>query len=176
MHGEFTKWTRLKKILLLFYYIVPIFPPFLPHPSHPLLPQSIPHGCPCPWEIYTCSWISPFPFFQPLSPFLLPFGLCQSLPCFRACGSIFFLKILFIFRKRLREREREGEKHQRVVASRTFPTGDLAHDPDTRPDWESNQWAFGSQACAQSTELHQRGLCLWFYFVHYFILFIRVLL
>ena len=28
------------------------------------------------------------------------------------------------------------------------------------PDWESNQRPFGSQACAQSTELHQAGLFL----------------
>ena len=30
------------------------------------------------------------------------------------------------FRERVREGEREGEKHQRVVASHTLPTGDLA--------------------------------------------------
>ena len=34
------------------------------------------------------------------------------------------------------------------------PTGDLAHNPGMCPDWESNQLPFGSQACAQSTELH----------------------
>ena len=36
---------------------------------------------------------------------------------------------LFIFKERGREGEREGEKHQCVVASRTPPTGDLAHNP-----------------------------------------------
>ena len=36
---------------------------------------------------------------------------------------------LFIFRKRGREGEREGEKHQRVVASCAPPTGDLACNP-----------------------------------------------
>ena len=35
------------------------------------------------------------------------------------------------------------------------PTGDLAHDMGMCPDWESNQQPFGSQARAQSTELHQ---------------------
>ena len=38
----------------------------------------------------------------------------------------FFLKILFIFRERVREGEREGEKHHCVVASHVPPTGDLA--------------------------------------------------
>ena len=35
--------------------------------------------------------------------------------------------------------------------------GDLACNPDMCPDWESNQQPFGSQAHAQSTELHQPG-------------------
>ena len=40
----------------------------------------------------------------------------------------FFFKIyLFIFRERGREGERDGEKHQCVVASHTAPTGDLDH-------------------------------------------------
>ena len=37
------------------------------------------------------------------------------------------------------------------------PTGDLACNPGTCPDWESNQWPFGSQAGTQSTEPHQPG-------------------
>ena len=36
------------------------------------------------------------------------------------------LKKIFIFRERGREEEREGEKHQCVVASQAPPTGDLA--------------------------------------------------
>ena len=56
-----------------------------------------------------------------------------------------FLKFLFTFRKRGREGEREGKKHQCVVASHTPPTGDLACNPGLCPDWESNQWPFGSQ-------------------------------
>ena len=47
-----------------------------------------------------------------------------------------FLKIC-IFRERGREGEREGEKHQCVVASLTPPTGDLAHNPGMCPNWES---------------------------------------
>ena len=40
------------------------------------------------------------------------------------------------------------------------PTGDLAHNPGMCPDWELNQWDFGSQAHAQSTELHHPRLDL----------------
>ena len=54
--------------------------------------------------------------------------------------------------------EREGEKHQSVVAYHGLPTGDLARNPGMCPDWESNQWPFGLQASAQSTEPHQPGL------------------
>ena len=57
-----------------------------------------------------------------------------------------FLKILFIylfFREKGREGEREGEKYQCAVASHVPPTGDLACNPGTCPDWESNQWSSG---------------------------------
>ena len=63
-------------------------------------------------------------------------------------------KILFIFRE-AREGEREGEKHQSMVASHAPHTGDLACIPGMCPDWELNQRPFGSQAHTQSTELHQ---------------------
>ena len=67
--------------------------------------------------------------------------------------SVFFLiKILFIFRERGREGEREGEKHQCVVASHALPTGDLAHNPGMCPDWDSNWGPFGLQAGTPSTE------------------------
>ena len=71
-----------------------------------------------------------------------------------------FLKIFnsLISRERGREEERDGEKQQCVVASYAPPTGDLAHNPGTCPDWESSQRPFGSQAGAQSTEPHQPGL------------------
>ena len=55
------------------------------------------------------------------------------------------------------EGEREGEKHQCVVASHTPLMGDQAPSPRIWPDWELNQQPFGLQACAQSTELHQPG-------------------
>ena len=53
--------------------------------------------------------------------------------------------------------EKEGEKHQCVVASHMPPAGDLAHNPGMCPDWELNQWPFGLQAGTQSTEPHQPG-------------------
>ena len=59
---------------------------------------------------------------------------------------------LFTFRQRGREGEGEGGKHQGVVASHVLPTGDLAHNPGTCPDWESNRGPFGSQDSTQSTK------------------------
>ena len=63
----------------------------------------------------------------------------------------------YLFFERGRHRGREGEKHQCVVVSLVPPTGDLACNPSMYPDWELNeqQQPFGSQAHAQSTELHQ---------------------
>ena len=61
-----------------------------------------------------------------------------------------FLKdfIHFIFRQGGRDGEREGEKHQCVVASRVPPTGDLACNPGMCPDWELNArpFAFNPQS------------------------------
>ena len=63
-----------------------------------------------------------------------------------------FLKILFIFRGRESEGEREGEKYQCVVASHMPPTGDLACSTGMCPDWGLNQQHFGSQTSTQSSE------------------------
>ena len=60
-----------------------------------------------------------------------------------------FFKILFL--------EREGEKHQCVVASCAPPAADLTYNPGMCPGWESNLQPFGSQAGTQSTEPHQPG-------------------
>ena len=65
-----------------------------------------------------------------------------------------FLKDFYFFI--FRERRREGEKHQCVVASSAPPTGDLALNPDMCPDWESNWSPFSSPT--QSTESQQPGL------------------
>ena len=74
-------------------------------------------------------------------------------------SGIFFKKdfYLFILSERRKEGEGEGEKHQYVVASHAPSTRNLACNPGTCPDWESNQRPFGSQAGTQSTETHQPG-------------------
>ena len=59
--------------------------------------------------------------------------------------------IYFIFRERGREGEREGEKHQCVVASHVASPGDLACNPGMCPDWELNQRPFGSQPVLKGT-------------------------
>ena len=51
----------------------------------------------------------------------------------------FLKKILFIFKEKGREGEREGEKHQCVVTSFEPYPGDLACNPGMCPDWELNQ-------------------------------------
>ena len=51
---------------------------------------------------------------------------------------VFFSFFIFIFRER-EGKEKEGEKHQCVVASHVLPTGDLAHNPGMCPEnWTSN--------------------------------------
>ena len=64
---------------------------------------------------------------------------------------------LYLFLERGEGREKEGEKHQCVFASRVPPTGDLACNPGMCPDWESNWRPFGLQAGTQSTEPQQTG-------------------
>ena len=77
---------------------------------------------------------------------------------------------LFISKEGGREGEREGEKHQCVVASFAPTIGDLAHNPGMCPEWEST-WQPGQeleQASAQSTEPYQPGLHMNVYssFIH----------
>ena len=71
-----------------------------------------------------------------------------------------FLKyFIYLFSERGEGREEERERNINVwLPLMGPPTGDLAHNPGTHPDRESNQWAPGSQASAQSTEPHQPGL------------------
>ena len=59
--------------------------------------------------------------------------------------SLFKKNYLFIFRERGTDGEREGKKHQCVVASHVAPTGDLGYNPGMCPDWELNQQPFDSQ-------------------------------
>ena len=48
----------------------------------------------------------------------------------------YFKNFIYLFLERGRERQREGRKHQCVVASHTPTTGDLARNPGMCPDWE----------------------------------------
>ena len=49
---------------------------------------------------------------------------------------ILFIYLFIYFREG--NGEREGENHQRVIASCVPLTGELAHDPGMCSDWESN--------------------------------------
>ena len=53
------------------------------------------------------------------------------------------------------ERGKEGDVW---VASRVPPTGDLARNPDTCPDWELNQQPFHSQAGVKPLSHTGQGL------------------
>ena len=69
-------------------------------------------------------------------------------------AQVFFKRFYFyIFRERGKEGEREGQKHQCVVASRAPPNGDLAHNPGTCPDWEWNWWSFGQRSVHCRTQV-----------------------
>ena len=67
-----------------------------------------------------------------------------------------FKDFIYLFLER-EEGEREGEKHQCVVASRMTPHLGLACNPGMCPNRELNQQPFGLQAGTQSTEPHQLG-------------------
>ena len=47
---------------------------------------------------------------------------------------LFFKDFIYLSSERGEGKEREGGKHQRVVASCTPPTEDLAHNPGMCPD------------------------------------------
>ena len=67
-------------------------------------------------------------------------------------------KTLFTYLKRGEGREKERERNINVWLPLTrLPTGDLARNPGMYPDWESNQWPFGSYASTQFIEPHQPG-------------------
>ena len=88
---------------------------------------------------------------------------CQSIHSCCSEGNLvtkFYLinfKRFYLLLERGNEGEREGEKHQCVVASHAPPTGDVACNPGMCPDWELNQQSFGSKAQAQSIEPQQPG-------------------
>ena len=73
---------------------------------------------------------------------------------------LFFKDFNYLFPKKGERREKDREKHQCTVASLTPPTGDLANNPGTCPDWGSNQRPLASQDGTQFTVPHQPGLKL----------------
>ena len=79
--------------------------------------------------------------------------------------SSFFKKdftYLLLERGEGREKEREREKHQCVVASCAPPTGDLAHNPGMCPYWELKQWPFGLQVALNPLSHTSQGYLLVF--------------
>ena len=74
---------------------------------------------------------------------------------FFTCTHYFFLRFCLFSEK---GREKEGKKHQCVVASHAPPMGDLACNPGMCPNRELNQQPLALQSCAQSTEPHLPGL------------------
>ena len=69
---------------------------------------------------------------------------------------IYIKDFIYLFLERREGRERGRRTSQ--IASCMSPTGDLVHNLGMCPDWELNQWTFGLQNDAQSTELYQSGL------------------
>ena len=55
---------------------------------------------------------------------------------FKINKHVYFKDFIYLFLERGEGGEREGEKHQCVIASCAPPTGDLAHNPGLCPDWE----------------------------------------
>ena len=89
---------------------------------------------------------------------LILFNVCIIF--YNMCGVTIFFKIFCLFLERGCRRERNIDAWEILgsVASCMPPTGDLAHNPDMCPDQEFNQWPFGLQSGAQSTEPHQPRL------------------
>ena len=71
---------------------------------------------------------------------------------------ISFFKEFYLSFREGREGERERNINVWLPLMHATPPN-LACYPSMCPDWELNQQPFGSQASAQSTELHQPGLC-----------------
>ena len=83
----------------------------------------------------------------------------DNLLCGLGSPFLFFLSFIYLFfRERGREGEREGEKHQCVVAAHMAPAGDLSHNPGMCPDLGIKLVTLWFAAHAQSTEAHQPGL------------------
>ena len=71
----------------------------------------------------------------------------------------FFLSFIYLFLDSGEGRQKERERNSNVWLPLTCPLlGSWPAAQACALDWESNQWPFGLQASAQSTEPHQPGL------------------
>ena len=86
---------------------------------------------------------------------------------FFKCFSFFSFNFIYLVLERGEGKEKDGEKHQCVVASHVLPTGDLACNPGMCPDWEWNWQPFGSKAGTQSLS-HTSQSCCWVFFLLHF--------
>ena len=77
-----------------------------------------------------------------------------------------YLKILFIYFQTEGKRGRKRGRRTPVCGCLLHAphAGDLAQNPGMCPDWELNRQPFGLQASAQSTEPHQPGLFIYFFY------------
>ena len=67
------------------------------------------------------------------------------------------VRFFFFLKREGKGRRKRGKETSMSGCLFTPCTGDLVHNPRVCPDWESNPWPFGLQACAHSTELQGLG-------------------
>ena len=73
--------------------------------------------------------------------------------------SFLFKDFIYLFLERGEGKEKERERNINVWLPLTHPLlGTWPAHPGRCPDWELNWRPFGSQACSESTELHDPGL------------------
>ena len=73
---------------------------------------------------------------------------------------------MYLFLERGREGEREGEKHQCVVAFHMLPTGDLTYNPDMCSDWELNRHPLVPRLALNALSHTSQG-CLWVFLMSF---------
>ena len=122
------------------------------------------------------SLLPPKPLFPLLSTTLWPetvsFCLFFLFVAFRVTLHSFlfiylFIYFLFILREREKEEEREGNLYvqeicQSVASCTPPPSGDLACNPGTCPDWEWNPQPFGARS-NQLSHQARAGILEWYF-------------
>ena len=112
------------------------------------------------WSHPTKRSLSVF-FFAPLCMWLY-YSICHSI-CHSSSPELaaFFKKdfiYLLLEKGEGRERNTNVWEIKWLVVSHTPLAGDLVHNRGMCPDWEWNQWPFGSKPSTQITGPHQPGL------------------